>query len=226
MSAPQYLVFFDLDGTLEDSRRDMSDSINRVRAQFALAPLPPTEAVACVNKGMDYLYLNAFPELTTPAGDGPQLVPTIERIRAAYVEDYAAHIADHTRAYEGIADAVTLLAKTGWLALYTNKPEGLSRLLLEKLGLLDYFKGIIGCDTFPETKPSPEPIRRMRDKLHFPATGKTVMVGDTAGDMKAARAAGIHAVFAAWGYDPSLPDPAPDAIARNPSDLPKLIQGL
>lgn len=226
MSAPRHLVFFDLDGTLEDSRRDMSDSINRVRAEFGLPPLPTAHAVTFVNKGMDYLYLNAFPELTTPAGQGPQLVQTIERIRAAYVEDYGRHIADHTRAYEGIPEAVKALSVEGILSVYTNKPEALSRLLLQKLGLMENLKGVIGCDTYPETKPSPEPLRRMRDQLNFPAGGKIVMVGDTAGDMKAARSAGIHAVFAAWGYDSALPDPAPDAVAHNPSDLPQIIAEL
>lgn len=67
------LVFFDLDGTLEDSRQDMALSINRVRADLKLAPFDLETARGLVNRGMDALTNAAFPELISGPADTVRL---------------------------------------------------------------------------------------------------------------------------------------------------------
>jgi phosphoglycolate phosphatase len=62
------LVFFDLDGTLEDSRQDMALSVNRVREELKLPALDLEQARGLVNRGMDALTNAAFPELIREPG--------------------------------------------------------------------------------------------------------------------------------------------------------------
>jgi phosphoglycolate phosphatase len=113
----------------------------------------------------------------------------------------------------------------------TNKLAWLSVRLLDRLGLTQRFVAICGQDTFGVQKPDPEVLRR----TILAAGGDladTVMVGDSATDIRTARAAGVPVVAVDFGYtdvpvtalDPdrvishfdALPD-AVGALMRNPS---------
>ncbi len=209
------IAFFDLDGTLEDSRQDMALSINRVRSAKSLAELPLEEARSLVNRGMDPLVQAAFPEIIQNEVD-------LKRIRAQYEEDYLAHVTDHTALYPGIAEAVRALCEKGKLIVYTNKPERISRELLRRLGILECFAAIIGGDSFPESKPSPIPMRVTAERVG--ASGRAWMTGDTAADMNAALNFGAEAVWAAWGYIAEQPEPRSRFKATSPADLTTIIQ--
>ncbi len=84
-------------------------------------------------------------------------------------------------------------------AVCTNKLEGLSRLLLDALGLTRRFAAICGQDTFGIQKPDPEILRRT-----IQAAGgdirRAVMVGDSGTDIATARAAGVPVVAVDFGY--------------------------
>lgn len=232
------LIFTDLDGTLEDSRADMVAAARRVRSAFGLPPEMDERLAPHVNRGMGHLYRNCFAELfeslpdasgktgaqTHSAGEGELL----EAIRVAYEADYAEHIVDQTRAYDGIPEAVAELAQLGTLVCFTNKPEALSRLLLDRLGLLRYYARIMGGDSAAESKPSALPMRIAAEALGFDPDAPdaaSVMIGDTAGDMRAARDFGARSIWCAWGYQPHPPeDPQPAAVANDPRELPALIR--
>ena len=80
---------------------------------------------------------------------------------AAFIEHYAAHIADHSRPFPGLEAALDRLAGEGHrLAVCTNKLEWLSVRLLETLNLTRHFAAICGQDTFGMQKPDPEILRR------------------------------------------------------------------
>ncbi|HMY47771.1 MAG TPA: HAD hydrolase-like protein, partial [Leptospiraceae bacterium] len=125
------IAFFDLDGTLEDSRQDMALSINRVRETKSLPALSLEVARSLVNRGMDALTEAAFPEIIENQTD-------LKKVRALYEEDYLSHVVDHTRLYDGIASMLQGVASIGKLVVYTNKPERISRELLKRLQVLEY----------------------------------------------------------------------------------------
>jgi phosphoglycolate phosphatase-like HAD superfamily hydrolase len=54
------LICFDLDGTLEDSRRDMVAAVHRVREALGLTPRSNEAVLPWVNKGMETLYRACF----------------------------------------------------------------------------------------------------------------------------------------------------------------------
>ena len=80
---------------------------------------------------------------------------------ADFIAHYAAHIADQSQPFPGLDAALDRLAARGCrFAVCTNKLEGLSRLLLDALGLTRRFAAICGQDTFGMQKPDPEILRR------------------------------------------------------------------
>ncbi|HNL00811.1 MAG TPA: HAD-IA family hydrolase, partial [Leptospiraceae bacterium] len=214
-ASTKLIAFFDLDGTLEDSRQDMALSINRVRETKSLPALSLEVARSLVNRGMDALTEAAFPEIIENQTD-------LKKVRALYEEDYLSHVVDHTRLYDGISSMLQGVASIGRLVVYTNKPERISRELLKRLQVLETVSGIIGGDSFPESKPSPIPMQTMADRLG--ETGARWMTGDTAADMQAARNSGARSIWASWGYISSVPEPSPDFTAKNPSDVLEFIR--
>ncbi|MBI3622351.1 MAG: HAD hydrolase-like protein, partial [Nitrospirae bacterium] len=110
------LIALDLDGTLEDSRRDMVAAARRVRAQLHLPARPDEALLPWVNKGMDQLYRACFDDYLQ-ADDS-----RVADVRRLYEDDYFAHVAVDTRLYDGVAPAIGQLAAMGTLACVTNKP--------------------------------------------------------------------------------------------------------
>jgi phosphoglycolate phosphatase len=211
------LIGLDLDGTLEDSRSDMTAAVRRVRAALGLAPRGDDAIRPWVNRGMDQLYRACFDDYVN--GDDSRLAVVRERYEADYVEN----VAHDTRLYPGIADSLARLAERGRLAVITNKPERISRRLLDMLGVGERFAAIIGGDTCAKGKPDPLVLSEAAKRCGFVAgRGRAIMIGDTAADVQLGRAFGAATIWCAWGYV-DHPDEKPDFIARHPNQLPDLV---
>jgi phosphoglycolate phosphatase len=213
------LIGIDLDGTLEDSRDDMVAAARRVRARLGLPARADEQLRPFVNAGMDQLYRACFDDLL--AADPSR----IAEVRSAYEADYLANVAEHTRLYDGIAPALTALAELGALCCITNKPEHISRRLLDELGVGALFRTVVGGDSCAEIKPSPLMLRTAAQRCGFDpiaADARSFMIGDTAADIQLARSFGATAVWCAWGYVSAAPA-EPDAIARVPADLARIV---
>lgn len=211
------LIGFDLDGTLEDSRADMTAAVHRVRAGFGLAPRSDDAIRPWVNRGMDHLYRACFDDYL--AGDEGRL----PHVRARYEADYLDHVAHDTRLYPGIAESLKQVAAQGRLSVITNKPERISRRLLEALAVDTLFAAVIGGDTCPSPKPDPGVLREAARRCGFDAThGRAVMIGDTTADITLGRAFGAATIWCAWGYV-DRPDQQPDLVAAHPDELPDLV---
>jgi phosphoglycolate phosphatase len=152
--------------------------------------------------------------------EAPLDTATLERLFAAYIPLYEAPIAAESRPFPGAVAALDRFAAAGWrLAVCTNKLEGLSRRLLDELDLSPRFAAICGGDTFPVRKP---------DAGHLLGTiaraggdpARTVMVGDSATDVNAARNAGVPVVGVTFGYtDTPVAHLSPDAVIDHFDDL-------
>lgn len=214
-----HLIGIDLDGTLEDSRADMVAAACRVRAALGLPARDAAQLLPWVNAGMDRLYRACFDDYLA-AGDAQTRYASVQ---AAYDADYLSHVAVETRLYAGIAEALERLAELGALACVTNKPEHISRALLDALGVGALFRTVIGGDSCAEAKPSPLMLQAAAQRSDFdPARGHAFMIGDTAGDIQLGHAFGATAIWCAWGYTAQKPDAA-DFEARTPADLPPLV---
>jgi len=214
------LIALDLDGTLEDSRDDMTACARRVRAQLGLPARDDAALRPWVNGGMDQLYAKCFDDFIA-SGDA---AARTDAVRNAYEADYMAHVAVATKLYDGIAPALAELHQLGQLACVTNKPERISRHLLDTLGVGALFGTVVGGDSCAQAKPHPMMLSAACERLGFdPRAGRVFMIGDTAADMQLARSFGATGIWVAWGYVASL-EPPPELQARTPSELPALIE--
>lgn len=214
------MICLDLDGTLEDSRRDMAAAVHRLRKALGLPARSGEMIFPWVNQGMDQLYRSCFDDYLKANEAG------YAEVRLRYEADYLENAAVETRLYPGIAGALKHLSRLAPLIVVTNKPERISRRLLDLLGVGAFFTDVIGGDTCGATKPDPLLLKEASRRCRFdPARGRAIMIGDTAADIKMGRAFGAATVWCAWGYVHEPGEP-PDCIAPSPEVLPGLAQTL
>src|SRR3954469_5276774 len=119
---PAPTIVFDLDGTLIDTAPDLIGTLNVILTRHDVAPVAFDQARTMIGAGVKPLLQRAL------AAKGKQLPPDeIDRLFVEYLEIYAAHIADHSRPFPGLEQALDKLTAQGCrLAVCTNKLERLS----------------------------------------------------------------------------------------------------
>jgi phosphoglycolate phosphatase len=160
--------------------------------------------------------------------DGREATPELmDRLFADFLAHYTAHIAARSRPFPGLFDALDLLAGRGHrFAVCTNKLERLSVQLLRELHLADRFVAICGQDTFGMQKPDPEILHRTIAAAGG-ASGAAVMIGDSATDIRTARAAGVPVVAVDFGYsERPVAEYGPDRVISHFAQLPDEIAAL
>jgi phosphoglycolate phosphatase len=216
------IVVFDLDGTLVDTAPDLVATLNTIFAREGLPPVAYEAARNMVGGGARLMIERGL------ASESRQRPPAdVDRLVADFIEHYAAHIAERSRPFPHLEQALDELAAHGCkFAVCTNKLEWLSVRLLDALGLSGRFAAICGADTFGVQKPRPEPLWRTIDRLQG-QYGDAVMVGDSANDISTARAAGIPVVAVDFGYSETpVRDLDPDRVIGSFADLPEAVFAL
>jgi phosphoglycolate phosphatase len=186
------LAIFDLDGTLIDSRRDLADSANEMLASYGAAPLDEGDVASMVGCGAATL----VKRVVAAAGVDARLDQALERFLAAYDQ----RLIRHTRPYDGVALALDGLRSRGVaLALLTNKPREQSVKILEAFALSRYFQWIVGGDGPWPRKPSPDGVRFLMSQAAA-GPSETVLIGDSAVDLRTSRNAGVRICLARYGF--------------------------
>ena len=185
------LIVFDLDGTLIDSRQDLADAANALIVERGGSPLPVDAVTGMVGEGAALLVRRAL----TAAGLEPDPDHTLPR----FLELYDERLLAHTRLYPGTADALEALCPEATLAVLTNKPQRPTETILRGLGIHRYFPYVVGGDTAFGRKPDPAGLRHLIVEAKSSAE-QTVLVGDSAIDLRTARAAGVRMCLVTYGF--------------------------
>jgi len=220
MTAPT--IVFDLDGTLIDTAPDLVDTLNVIFAREGLPPVPYDTARGLIGGGARMMIARGI------AAEGISAEPErIERLFADFIAHYSEHLADRSRPFPGMTDALDALTAGGSrFAVCTNKLERLSVMLLEKLNLAGRFAAICGQDTFGVQKPDPEVLRRTIAAAGGSLAG-SIMIGDSATDIRTARAAGIPVIAVDFGYsERPVAEFGPDRIISHFEQLPAAVVAL
>jgi len=218
-------VVFDLDGTLADTSGDLIAAANTCFARLGVAEavLHPRDDAATAFQGGRAMLRAGFDRLERAWDEA-----LIDRHYPVLLEAYAESIDVHTTMYPGAMAAVEALCGTGYaVAICTNKPEALARLLLGRLGVMPAFgEALIGADTLAVRKPDPEPLREaVRRAGGDPA--RALLVGDTVTDRETSRAAGVPSVLVGFGpAGATVSDLEPDAVIETYDALPGVVRQL
>lgn len=205
------LLIFDLDGTLVDSRQDLSNSINAMLRNYHRGELPPEVIASYIGDGAPTLVRRSL-----GFRDDHDLAPKdeefIEDALVFFLEYYREHKLDYTYVYSGVAEALKAIsAPQRALTVLSNKPVNPSRAIVDALGLKSHFRAVYGGNSFETKKPDPLGVEMLCKE--FGATAEqTVIVGDSAIDMQTARNAGIWSCAVSYGL-------APDSLAECPGDV-------
>src|SRR5215831_17282163 len=220
MTAPT--IVFDLDGTLIDTAPDLVETLNVIFAREGFAPVPYATARMLIAGGAKVMIARGV------EAEGHALPASkLEQMFTDFIAHYSEHLADKSRPFPGVIDALDVLARRGHrLAICTNKLESLSVRLLNELALADRFASICGQDTFGIQKPDPEILRRT-----VAAAGGTlphaIMIGDSVTDIRTARAAGIPVVAVDFGYsERPVAEFDPDRVISHYADLLPAIAAI
>lgn len=185
------LIIFDLDGTLIDSAQDITNSINSAIAGTSLPLLETEQTIKLIGGGISELFEKLLPA---------ELKSMQSEIIKRFIDYYSLHLIDNTRPYPYVKETLEKLHRRK-KAIVSNKRESLSKEILDKLDLIEYFDIILGSDSAAEKKPSPRPIDIILERLSV-SRNASVMVGDSDIDIQTAQAARIRSIAVTYGYRP------------------------
>lgn len=195
-----WTIAFDLDGTLVETAPDLIGTLNRMLGARDIPVMPVEAAQHLVGHGALALLRHGFQEAGA-AWDEGQAPALLEE----FLADYLANIAVHSRPYDGVVGTLERLAARGAiLCVATNKRTDLSVALIAALELDRHFAVVCGPDRVSARKPDGAHVREaVRMAGGDPA--RSIMVGDGAPDVQAARDAGVPSVVVSFGYTPIPP---------------------
>ena len=209
-------VAFDLDGTLLDTLPDLADAGNAMLVELDRPTVSEAVVRSFIGDGIERL----VKRLLEGRRDGEPPQDLFRRAHESFERHYRAGLDRRTRIYPGVVEGLVAFASAGLkLACVTNKAEAFTRPLLAAHGLDRHLDLVIGGDTLLRKKPDPLPLRHCASEFGID-THALLMVGDSANDVLAARAAGCPVVCVAYGYtgDGHVRSLGADAIVENVLD--------
>ena len=184
------LIAFDLDGTLVDSRRDLAESANQLIDELGGDPIAEEAIGLMVGEGAATLVRRAL------AAAGVEPTPAA---LPRFLEIYDGRLLNHTRAYDGIPEAVRAARRHARVAVLTNKPARPTERILAGLGLRALFDEVVGGDGPLPRKPDPASLVALMARAGAAAPA-TLLVGDSAIDHETARRASARCCLATYGF--------------------------
>ena len=101
------------------------------------------------------------------------------------------------------------------MAVYTNKPVGVSRSIMQGLGVADHFRFVYGGNSFERKKPDPMGVETILREFGA-APAQVMFVGDSEVDVQTARNAGTWVCGVTYGFGSHrFTEYPPDVVVDN-----------
>ena len=189
MKSNKPIILFDLDGTLIDSTEAILKCFDDSFKHFDL-PTPDDESIkTLIGHPLDYMYA--------------KLGISQDRVWdfvAVYKLHYKERSKPMTKLLPFAKEAIKEAATFARLGIVTTKTGEYSQILLEHMGVMDYFEVLIGREHVEHPKPHPEPILKALTLMNISYKENVFMIGDTCMDMISAKDSGIEGVGVLSGY--------------------------
>lgn len=216
--APIRAVAIDLDGTLLDTVDEIARAANAMLERVGDARTMPVEHHAAISQ----MTLRALPEAVVRNLIGRGIASLVTRtLAAALGREPSAALVDHALTlyqecylellgttsvpYDGVLEGLDRMHAMGLkVACITNKVTRFTLPLLERTNLLARFEHVVCGDTYEKKKPDPLPLLKTAERFGV-SPAELVMIGDSANDVQAARAAGCPILCVPYGYNEGQP---------------------
>lgn len=208
-------ILFDLDGTLIDSQKDIAASVHFLQEKYGHPPSSQAEVARFIGDGVGKLVERAI-----GVSDPAELAKAVELFK----DHYRVHALDTTYVYDGVHETLEHF-RGKKMGVLTNKPVRISKRILEGLGLGEFFPVVLGGDSTARKKPHPDGVHLALQQLAVENVANVLMVGDSAQDVMAGKAAGTRTC----GIASNIGDPAalesakPDFTVRSLRELMRII---
>ncbi len=210
------LAIFDCDGTLVDSGGTIHRALRSTFDAHGIDCPPRTVTKKVIGLSLDEAFAALVPDSDHPALSRTYKDTFFAMRSQGVVEEPL---------FDGIVEALDAFRAAGWaLGVATGKSRrGLDHCLAAH-GIADRFVTLQTADNHP-SKPHPSMVLTAMAETGSAPAG-TVLIGDTAWDMGAARSASCGAIGAGWGYhdEPELRDAGAHAVAQDPAELLAMAQ--
>lgn len=228
MTAPASLlrpdmVLIDLDGTLVDTVPDLAQAVDIMMSELGLPVRGEQRVRQWIGNGVERLVRRALVDDV----DGEPDEDLFRRAYPVFMRAYEANICNLSQVYPGVREGLAFLKDAGYrVGCVTNKAARFTEPLLQAIGLFDGFDIVVSGDTLPVKKPDPAPLLHAARQLGA-VPERSLMVGDSISDVKAARAAGFGIVCVPYGYNHGrdIREAGPDAVIESLDGLRDLLDG-
>jgi len=211
-------VLFDLDGTLTDSKPGIVNSVRYAIGRFN----ETTGAKLATPQSLNFMLGPPLREsFVGLAGEADA-----DRLLAFYRERYEPLGMLENSVYPGIPAALDALAMLGCrLFVATSKPEAYARRIIDHFGLTRFFVAVHGAESDGTRTDKGELIAHVL-RRHVIDPRLAAMIGDRRHDAIGARAAGVWAIGALWGYGSreELSEAGADPLLVSPNEIPKALE--
>ncbi|MGW8169587.1 MAG: HAD family hydrolase [Sulfurovaceae bacterium] len=202
-------IIFDMDGTLVDSSKALSNAINHVRKQLHLPPLEHMDILSKINdhsvNSAQYFYKSKH------------FIPEHQKWFSSY---YSANHHRELVLYDGIKELLRSLKENDFkLAVATNAYRKSAIESLAHLDIHDCFDAVVCYDDVKEGKPSPQMLHRITELFSL-ETKHALFVGDGERDQMAAIRAGMDYIMVSWGFSEH------DSAVNSVEKLQEILLGL
>ncbi|MCK4641236.1 MAG: phosphoglycolate phosphatase [Candidatus Marinimicrobia bacterium] len=217
-------ILFDLDGTLVDSSRDITTSINLTLKHLGYDPITLKQSNSFVGDGIRMLVKRALGK--SIYNDERHIIEhdLLSEADKIYRKYYAQHVLDTTLPYPGVVDTLSRIAGLQ-LAVISNKALVYVNEIIIHFQLDKYFRLILGGDSLELKKPDPYPLLYVAQQFNIDPQ-QCLMVGDSEKDIIAGKAAGMNTCAVTYGMrtEKSLKEQQPDYILSDFQSINSIIR--
>jgi phosphoglycolate phosphatase len=207
-------IVWDFDGVVVDTSRDIANAGNFALRQLGLPELPVDTLASYIGGGAEPLVRKML---------GERADELFDRALPLLLNRYKEYPFQETTLYPGILEVLEHYARAGKrMGIATNKIQPVTLTILKGLHIEQYFDALIGPEDVQHRKPDPEAVNRVLQALGTRAD-LAVMIGDTAADIGAGKAAGTLTAGVTYGYGTpvEVSGAEPDVLVDSAADLLK-----
>jgi len=215
-------VAFDLDGTLLHTLPDIAAAADRLLRELGRPAAGEAGVRSYIGNGIPRLVRR----LLTGEMEGEPPAGIFEPAFDAFLRHYRDTFLASPAPYPGVMEGLKGMRSAGLrLACVTNKSRAFTEPMLEATGLARFFEVVLSGDSLPAKKPDPAPLLHVAERFDL-EPAQLLMVGDSANDTRAARAAGCPVVCVPYGYrgTMTLRDLDCDAIVDDLVQVLRLVE--